>query len=63
MNKTMVLEATFNIIRDSLDWAFEVSDDKYAYYVNGVTDLAKDLIDELNKLTEPIPAKDVECDF
>ena len=54
MDKTMILEAMYETVMDSLEWAFTSEDYNYPSYVDGITTMTATLLD---KIAEPIPAE------
>lgn len=46
MNKMEILEAMYETISESLDWAFECRDDDYAYYIDGVVSATEKMIEK-----------------
>ena len=60
MNKTMILEAAFEIIKDSLEWGFDYEKNEYENYISGVVDITNKLLD---KIAVPTPEKNTDYAF
>lgn len=48
MDRMTVLEAMYETVKESLDWAFECRDDDYSYYMDGVVDVTEKLLEKVN---------------
>lgn len=59
MNKTTILEALFETIEESLDWALGSKDDKYSSFVNGAMDIASRLMDRIETVEDSPTTVDI----
>lgn len=54
MNKEKILEALFETIDESLDWALGSKDEVYSCFINGAMNMTKNLLEKIK--TEDSPA-------
>lgn len=49
MDRMTVLEAMYETVKESLDWAFECRDDDYSYYMDGVVDVTEKMLEKIEE--------------
>lgn len=53
MNKTTILEALFETIDESLDWALGSKDEVYSCFINGAMNMTKNLLEKIKTEDSP----------
>lgn len=60
MNRIDVLEAMYEVLEDSTEWAIGSKDDSYAYFVDGILAMTDVMLNKI-KIIEPLDnIKDVQ---
>lgn len=53
MNKTTILQALFETIDESLDWALGSKDEVYSCFINGAMNMTKNLLEKIKTEDSP----------
>ena len=57
MNKEKILEALFETIDESLDWALGSKDEVYSCFINGAMNMTKNLLEKIKTEDSPTTIK------